>query len=125
MDAAMSTPEQPKREPLLNDTELDSLCPYGTKQDSYGPWYEGAEDARAWYEGQITSGKLRAAEEAELWHPIVPEDEWRHWLSAPDPVFTMLVTKCCGRNPWTPPWLVGKETRNRYVCPGCGNPITR
>lgn len=61
----MSTPEQPKREPLLIDTELDGLCPYGTKQDSYGPWYEGAEDVRAWYEGQIASGKLRVVEEVD------------------------------------------------------------
>lgn len=77
------------------------------------------------YEDLIASGKLRVVKEVELWHPTVPEDEWRQWLTAPDPVFTMLVTKCCGRNPWTPPWLVGKETRNRYVCPGCGNPIKR
>lgn len=124
--------EQPKREPLLIDTN---------------PTPEDLRDFRLRVELELAEmqlrkaglisdeGRLKVVEYAELWHPSAPEADWRSWMNGSDSEFTMLVTRCCAKNPWTPPWLMGKafidddgvfnRTRNGYVCPGCGSPIKR
>jgi hypothetical protein len=121
-------------------------------EDAYKPlvsdetiekWSEGvsfaatvAEEVRDVYEIHIAEGRLKWVEFAEVHHPSVPEEDWREWLNGSDSEFSMLVTKCCGKNPWCPPW--GQEkmewnesekrptfTKRSWVCPGCGNPIKR
>jgi hypothetical protein len=125
-----------ERTPMLTDSEAQVLSPYTIEDESYYAWNEGAEAVRDYYEKLIVSGRLRAVEEVELWHPSVPEEEWRKWLVGTEAEFVMLVTKCCARNPWCPPWGYGKERwdegkrdviadRKQFVCPGCGNPIKR
>lgn len=126
-----------ERKPMLSHEQMLEMA----KESHFEPrYYEVGElpfaiSIRDHYERLITTGKLRVVEEVDLWHPSVPEEQWRQWLTGNDPEFTMLVTKCCGRNPWTPPWLLSKafidsdgvfnRTPSGYVCPGCGNTITR
>ena len=130
-----------KCEPLLSDERLDALCreagePVDQPEYCGGPGLYSARRVRDHYESLIDSGKLRVVEEVELWHPSVPEEHWRKWLTGSQAEFFMLVTRCCSRNPWTPPWLMGrpewdKEANDvtyphrKYVCLGCGNPIKR
>lgn len=139
-------PLPPEREPLLWDNEVsdiyDALPDYEKLSigDPIEPtyraaWFDGACDIRDHYERLIDEGKLIVAKEVELWHPTVPEEEWRTWLTGSDAEFSMLVTKCCGKNPWVPPWLSSRGqwddngtfrmTKNEFVCPGCGGKIKR
>ena len=122
-----------KREPLLSEEMARNIM----KNCAYNPGtMNPVTETAAFYEDLIDSGKLRVVEEVELWHPSVPEEHWRKWLTGSQAEFFMLVTRCCSRNPWTPPWLMGrpewdKEANDvtyphrKYVCPGCGNPIKR
>jgi len=119
-----------KREPLLSDE--DAIFRASIIRSPV----EAVRSVIRFYESLIDSGKLRVVEEVGLWHPSVPEEHWRKWLTGSQAEFSMLVTKCCSRNPWTPPWLMGRPEwdkeaddvtypHRKYVCPGCGNPIKR
>jgi hypothetical protein len=124
-----------KRAPLLSDDEIRDTFMYGSLiRDREHGFKSGAGYVRKFYEDLITRGELRAVNTVEVWHPSVPEDVWREWLNGTAAEFSMLVTKCCSRNPWCPPWGLGKGVwdeeefvvkyeRLMYVCPGCGNPI--
>jgi len=126
-----------KREPLLSDAELGELVDVRVPGRGVKRYYAecAAEEVRYRYERLIDEGKLIVAKEVELWHPTVPEEEWKKWLTGSDAEFSMLVTKCCGRNPWVPPWLsrrcqwdddgTFRMTKNEFVCPGCGGKIKR
>ena len=130
-----------KREPLLSDEAQYDLCgeagePVDQPEYCGGPGLYSARRVRDFYENLIDKGELRVVKKVELWHPSVPEEEWKKWLAGSDADFSMLVTKCCSRNPWCPPWGRGIETwddnkrelrlpRLSYVCPGCGGEIQK
>jgi hypothetical protein len=132
-----------ERAPILSDDEIDAIVREGARHTQL---YDGMELER-WKGGarwalryvlnaKIISGELRVVKKVELWHPSVPEDVWREWLTGSDAEFSMLVTKCCSKNPWCPPWGHGKGVwddkdytvkypRLLYVCPGCGAEIQK
>lgn len=121
-----------KREPMLSDNEVRRMVDKWIAMDRPEPY--PSLMVRGAYEDLIDKGVLMAVKEAELHHPTVPEEVWRQWLTGSEAEFSMLVTKCCSRNPWCPPWGLGKgewdtETlsviypRKSYVCPGCGAKI--
>jgi hypothetical protein len=125
-----------KREPLLSVEKLvDEFCEvHPLHAQLYAK--QTACWVRDFYENLIDKGELRVVKKVELWHPLVPEEAWRKWLTGSDAEFSMLVTKCCSRNPWCPPWGLGKGTwedkehevkwpRILYVCPGCGGEIQK
>ncbi len=127
--------EQPRREPMMSDKWIDThelpaeLARHD--QEEAESCRVGMRVGRRFYENLIKSGELLVARTAEVWHPSIPEEEWRKWLTGSEAEFGMLVTKCCSRNPWCPPWGLGKaiwdekeremrQPRLMYVCPGCG-----
>ncbi len=130
------------RTPILNESQFNEMLNLAASNHSISPdqlsAYDGMGIAQDFYEDLINTGKLRIVKEVELWHPSVPEETWREWLNGSHADFSMLVTKCCSKNPWTPPWLLGRSVLSdpnkmsgfnypdrRYVCPGCGNSINR
>ena len=140
--------DEKKREPLLSEFGIiewaqEKALDMAQADDADPNWVSaysaglrsGMRGGRDYYERLIDEGKLIVAKEVELWHPTVPEEEWKKWLTGSDAEFSMLVTKCCGRNPWVPPWLsrrcqwdddgTFRMTKNEFVCPGCGGKIKR
>lgn len=99
-----------------------------------GPFFK-EEEADEWVDENHKKVLLKEVEFAEVHHPSVPEEEWIKWVDGTDSEFSMLVTKCCGKNPWVPPWGVSKAyfdkdwkyhtTKSKWVCPGCGNSIKK
>jgi hypothetical protein len=106
-------------------------------------WSEGvsfaasvAEEVRDVYEIHISEGRLKWVEYSEVHHPSVPEEEWKKWVEGDDIEFSMLITKCCNKNPWIPPWAYKNAELDHinkriiypnkcWVCPGCGNQIKK
>lgn len=95
-----------KREPLLSDSEKESLCDYVTGRDG---WNEGAKAVRDFYEAKITSGELRVVKTFKF-NPYFKDTEAR---------------TLCGRFDICPYCDHGMLHSTFNHCPGCGAKIIK
>ena len=103
-----ATNEQPKREPMLSNGEIQAMREVEYKMDGTDiaiikryAYLDGAMDARRWFRSKIDSGELMVVPEGKIGRIVDPMEE--HQLDC----------KKCGR-------CVG-FMHVMMTCPGCGN----